>query len=146
MIVGIPKEIKNNENRVAVTPAGVKELTAHGHKVYVQATAGAGSGFSDADYIAAGAEMLADIADVYARAEMIIKVKEPIEQEYGLVRKGQLLFTYFHFASDLPLTKAMIESGATCIAYETVQRQPATARSNERGGRTHVGSGGRPFP
>lgn len=147
MIVGIPKEIKNNENRVAVTPAGVKELTAHGHKVYVQATAGAGSGFSDADYIAAGAEMLADIADVYARAEMIIKVKEPIEQEYGLVRKGQLLFTYFHFASDLPLTKAMIESGATCIAYETVQLTngslPLLVPMSEVAGRMSVQEGAR---
>lgn len=147
MIVGIPKEIKNNENRVAVTPAGVKELTAHGHKVYVQATAGAGSGFSDADYIAAGAEMLADIADVYARAEMIIKVKEPIEQEYGLVRKGQLLFTYFHFASDLPLTKAMIESGATCIAYETVQLSngslPLLVPMSEVAGRMSVQEGAR---
>lgn len=147
MIVGIPKEIKNNENRVAVTPAGVKELTAHGHKVYVQATAGAGSGFSDADYIAAGAEMLADIADVYARAEMIVKVKEPIEQEYGLVRKGQLLFTYFHFASDLPLTKAMIESGATCIAYETVQLSngslPLLVPMSEVAGRMSVQEGAR---
>lgn len=147
MIVGIPKEIKNNENRVAVTPAGVKELTAHGHKVYVQVTAGAGSGFSDADYIAAGAEMLADIADVYARAEMIVKVKEPIEQEYGLVRKGQLLFTYFHFASDLPLTKAMIESGATCIAYETVQLTngslPLLVPMSEVAGRMSVQEGAR---
>lgn len=147
MIVGIPKEIKNNENRVAATPAGVKELTAHGHKVYVQATAGAGSGFSDADYIAAGAEMLPDIAKVYARAEMIIKVKEPIEQEYGLVRKGQLLFTYFHFASDLPLTKAMIESGATCIAYETVQLAngslPLLVPMSEVAGRMSVQEGAR---
>lgn len=147
MIVGIPKEIKNNENRVAATPAGVKELTAHGHKVYVQATAGAGSGFSDADYIAAGAEMLPDIAEVYARAEMIVKVKEPIKQEYGLVRKGQLLFTYFHFASDLPLTKAMIESGATCIAYETVQLAngslPLLVPMSEVAGRMSVQEGAR---
>lgn len=147
MIVGIPKEIKNNENRVAVTPAGVKELTAHGHKVYVQTTAGVGSGFSDDDYIAAGAEMLDDIAKVYERAEMIIKVKEPIEPEYKLVRKGQLLFTYFHFASDLPLTKAMLDSGATCIAYETVQLSdrslPLLVPMSEVAGRMSVQEGAR---
>ena len=120
MIIGVPKEIKNNENRVAVTPAGVKELVAHGHKVYVQQTAGNGSGFSDTDYQTAGAEMLPSISDVYAKAEMIIKVKEPIAPEYPLVKKGQLLFTYFHLASDRALTEAMIASGATCIAYETV--------------------------
>lgn len=121
MIIGIPKEIKNNENRVAVTPAGVKELVGHGHTVYVQKTAGNGSGFSDKEYTDAGAQLLPTIEDVYAKAEMIIKVKEPIEPEYKLIRKGQLLFTYFHFASDRPLTDAMLESGATCIAYETVR-------------------------
>lgn len=120
MIIGVPKEIKNNENRVAVTPAGVKELVAHGHTVYVQHTAGLGSGFSDEEYAAAGAKILPTIEETYAIAEMIIKVKEPIEPEYKLVRKGQLLFTYFHFASDRELTMAMLESGATCIAYETV--------------------------
>ncbi|MCM1021831.1 MAG: alanine dehydrogenase [Muribaculum sp.] len=147
MIVGVPKEIKNNENRVAVTPAGVKELVAHGHKVYVQKTAGEGSGFSDDEYVAAGAEMLADIADVYAIAEMIIKVKEPIEPEYKLVKKGQLLFTYFHFASDLPLTKAMLESGATCVAYETVQLAdrslPLLIPMSEVAGRMSVQEGAR---
>ena len=112
MIIGVPKEIKNNENRVAVTPAGVKELVAHGHKVYVQQTAGNGSGFSDTDYQTAGAEMLPSISDVYAKAEMIIKVKEPIEAEYPLVRQGQVVFTYFHFASELALTEAMLKSGA----------------------------------
>ena len=95
MIIGVPKEIKNNENRVAVTPAGVRELVAHGHKVYVQATAGNGSGFSDDEYRAAGAEMLSEIGDVYAIAEMIVKVKEPIAPEYTLIRKGQVVFTYF---------------------------------------------------
>ena len=117
MIIGVPKEIKNNENRVALTPAGVKELVARGHKVYVQHTAGEGSGFADADYEKAGAELLPGIEDVYAVAEMIVKVKEPIESEYKLVREGQVVFTYFHFASDEALTMAMIESGATCIAY-----------------------------
>ncbi|MBR4069779.1 MAG: alanine dehydrogenase [Bacteroidaceae bacterium] len=120
MIIGIPKEIKNNENRVSLTPAGAQELIAHGHTVYVQHTAGENSGFPDEAYAAAGATILPTIEDVYAIAEMIIKVKEPIKQEYKLVRKGQLLFTYFHFACDRELTEAMLESGATCLAYETV--------------------------
>lgn len=120
MIIGIPKEIKNNENRVGMTPSGVHELVAHGHKVYVQHTAGEGSGFADEEYIEAGASILPTIEDVYGIAEMIIKVKEPIEPEYKLVKKNQLLFTYFHFASDRALTDAMLASGAVCIAYETV--------------------------
>lgn len=120
MIIGIPKEIKNNENRVGMTPSGVKELVKHGHKVYVQHTAGEGSGFADDEYVKAGAEILPTIEATYAAADMIVKVKEPIEPEYKLVKKGQLLFTYFHFASDRDLTVAMLESGATCIAYETV--------------------------
>ena len=120
MIIGIPKEIKNNENRVGMTPSGVKELVKHGHKVYVQHTAGEGSGFADDEYVKAGAEILPTIEATYAAADMIVKVKEPIEPEYKLVKKGQLLFTYFHFASDRELTVAMVESGATCIAYETV--------------------------
>lgn len=120
MIIGIPKEIKNNENRVGMTPSGVKELVRHGHKVYVQHTAGEGSGFADDEYVSAGAEILPTIEETYAIAEMIIKVKEPIEPEYKLVKPGQLLFTYFHFASDRELTEAMLKSGATCIAYETV--------------------------
>ena len=121
MKVGIPKEIKNNENRVGMTPAGVAEMVAHGHVVYVQHTAGEGSGFADAEYVAAGATILPTIEEVYATAEMIVKVKEPIEPEYALVRPGQLLFTYFHFASEEELTHAMIKSGAVCLAYETVQ-------------------------
>ncbi len=123
MIIGIPKEIKNNENRVALTPAGAMELVRRGHKVYVQSTAGVNSGFKDEDYVAQGAEILPTIEDVYAIAEMIVKVKEPIEPEYKLIRKGQLVFTYFHFASSEPLTRAMIESGAICCAYETVERK-----------------------
>ncbi|MDE7305431.1 MAG: alanine dehydrogenase [Alistipes sp.] len=122
MIIGIPKEIKNNENRVALTPAGVRELTRRGHKVYVQASAGANSGFPDDAYAAMGAEMLPTIEEVYARAEMILKVKEPIAPEYKLVRRDQLVFTYFHFASSEALTHAMIDSGAVCCAYETVER------------------------
>ena len=121
MKIGIPKEIKNNENRVGMTPSGVAELVKHGHDVYVQHTAGDGSGFPDDSYVAVGAKILATIEEVYAVADMIVKVKEPIAPEYALVKKGQLLFTYFHFASDRELTDAMIKSGGVCLAYETVQ-------------------------
>lgn len=121
MIVGVPKEIKNNENRVALTPAGVQELVRRGHKVYVQAKAGAGSGFADREYKDAGAKIKKTIEGVYEVAEMIMKVKEPIEPEYSLIRENQLLFTYFHFASSRPLTQAMIKSKAICLAYETVE-------------------------
>jgi alanine dehydrogenase len=122
MKIGIPKELKNNENRVGMTPAGVAELKKHGHTIYVQHTAGENSGFSDEEYKAVGAEILPDIKDVYAQADMIVKVKEPVEPEYALIKKGQLVFTYFHFACDKPLTDAMIKSGAVCLAYETVQK------------------------
>ena len=122
MIIGVPKEIKNNENRVALTPAGAKELIKRGHQVYVQQTAGLGSGFSDEDYKAAGASMLPSIEATYQIAEMIMKVKEPIESEYSLIKPNQLLFTYFHFASYEPLTKAMVASKAICLAYETVEK------------------------
>ena len=121
MKIGIPKEIKNNENRVGMTPAGVAELIGNGHIVYVQHTAGEGSGFADKEYEAVGAQILPTIDDVYREAEMIVKVKEPIEPEYKLVRPGQLLFTYFHFACEKELTDAMLKSGAVCLAYETVQ-------------------------
>ena len=107
MKIGVPKEIKNNENRVGLTPAGVKELVQHGHDLFVQHTAGDGSGFADDEYVLAGATILPTIEDVYATADMIVKVKEPIAPEYPLVRKGQVLFTYFHFASDEELTKAI---------------------------------------
>lgn len=121
MKIGIPKEIKNNENRVGMTPAGVAELVHHGHEVYVQHTAGEGSGFSDDEYVKVGAKIMPTIEETYAVADMIVKVKEPIEPEYKLVKKGQVLFTYFHFACDKPLTDAMLKSGAVCVAYETVQ-------------------------
>ena len=121
MKVGIPKEIKNNESRVGMTPAGVSELVKHGHSVYVQHTAGVNSGFSDEMYENVGATILPTIEDVYQTADMIVKVKEPIESEYKLIRKGQLVFTYFHFACDKKLTEAMIESESVCLAYETVQ-------------------------
>lgn len=123
MIIGVPKEIKNNENRVGLTPSGVMELVRRGHEVYVQSTAGINSGFTDEEYIKQGAKMLPTIEEVYAIAEMIVKVKEPIAPEYKLIRKGQVVFTYFHFASSEPLTQAMIESGAVCCAYETVERK-----------------------
>ncbi len=121
MIIGVPKEIKSNENRVALTPAGAFELTKRGHTVYMQSTAGVGSGFSDEEYVKAGASILPTIEETYAIAEMIIKVKEPIASEYDLIKKDQLLFTYFHFASHQVLTDAMIKSGAICLAYETVE-------------------------
>ena len=122
MKVGIPKEIKNNENRVGMTPSGVAELIKHGHTVFVQHTAGEGSGFSDEAYEKVGARILPTIDDVYAQADMIVKVKEPIEPEYKLVRKGQVVFIYFHFACEEELTHAMMKSGAVCIAYETVEK------------------------
>lgn len=121
MIIGVPKEIKTNENRVALTPGGVLELIKAGHTVYVQSTAGEGSGFTDEDYTDAGATLLPSIEDVYEIAEMIIKVKEPIASEYTLIKENQLLFTYFHFASSEELTNAMIERKAVCLAYETVE-------------------------
>lgn len=121
MKIGIPKEIKNNENRVGMTPAGVAELVKHGHEVFVQHTAGESSGFADQEYEKMGARILPTIEDVYQAADMIIKVKEPIESEYNLVKEGQLVFTYFHFACSKPLTEAMIKSKGVCLAYETVQ-------------------------
>ena len=145
MKVGIPKEIKNNENRVGMTPSGVAELVKHGHQVVVQHTAGEGSGFADEEYVKAGAQILPTIEDVYAEAEMIVKVKEPIEPEYALIRKGQVLFTYFHFACDRPLTDAMLKSGAVCIAYETVEKAdrslPLLIPMSEVAGRMAVQNG-----
>ena len=147
MIIGVPKEIKNNENRVSLTPAGARELVKHGHTVYVQHTAGENSGFPDDDYVSAGAKILPTIEDVYAIAEMIIKVKEPIKPEYKLVRKGQLLFTYFHFACDRELTDAMLASGATCLAYETVVDRhgalPLLVPMSEVAGRMSIQEGAR---
>ena len=122
MVIGVPKEIKNNENRVALTPAGVTELRKYGHTVYIQVNAGEGSGFEDTEYISAGATMLPTIEEVYGIAEMIMKVKEPIAAEYDLIKQDQLLFTYFHFASSEELTQAMLAKGAVCLAYETVER------------------------
>ena len=145
MIIGVPKEIKNNENRVALTPAGVAEFKKHGHTIYIQSTAGVGSGFSDEEYVKAGASILPTIEETYAIAEMIVKVKEPIESEYSLIKPTQLLFTYFHFASHEPLTHAMIKSGATCLAYETVEKAdrslPLLVPMSEVAGRMSIQQG-----
>lgn len=147
MIIGIPTEIKNNENRVGMTPAGVSELVKHGHTVYLQKGAGENSGFPDSEYTEVGAKILPTIEDVYKIAEMIIKVKEPIEPEYKLIKKDQLLFTYFHFASDEPLFDAMVKSGSVCLAYETVQKAdrslPLLIPMSEVAGRMAVQEGAR---
>lgn len=121
MVIAVPAEIKSNENRVALAPAGALELTKRGHTVYIQKGAGVNSGFADEEYEKAGAQILPSIDDCYAKGEMIMKVKEPIASEYKLIRKGQLVFTYFHFASSEVLTRAMLESGSVCLAYETVE-------------------------
>jgi len=126
MKIGVPIEIKNNENRVGMTPSGVFELTKRNHTVYVQKNAGFGSGFFDKDYTKAGATILETIDEVYAAADMIVKVKEPIKEEYDLIKPHHIVFTYFHFASSEPLTKAMIKSKAVCIAYETVEDYDGT--------------------
>jgi len=121
MLIGVPKEIKTNENRIALVPAGVEALVARGHGVVVETQAGVGSGFDDGAYVAAGAEIGRTAADVWLRADMIMKVKEPIEPEWSHIRENQVLFTYFHFAASEPLTKALLDSGSVAIAYETVQ-------------------------
>ncbi len=121
MRVGIPKEIKNNEFRVAITPAGVMELVRHGHEVLIEESAGLGSSIPDADYVAAGARMLPTADDVWASADMILKVKEPIAAEYARMRSGQVIFTYLHLAADRVLTEELAARGVTAIAYETVE-------------------------
>jgi alanine dehydrogenase len=121
MKIGIPKEIKTNENRVALVPAGAAALVAAGHSVWVESGAGQGSGFSDDLYLKAGASVAADADAVWKAADLIVKVKEPIRSEWPRIRAGQTIFTYFHFAADRELTQAHLDSGATCIAYETVQ-------------------------
>lgn len=147
MVIGVPTEIKNNENRVGITPGGVYELTKRGHTVYIQKDAGVNSGFVNQQYIDAGANILDTIEEVYAIAQMIVKVKEPIAPEYTLIKKDQIVFTYFHFASSEPLTKAMIASGATCIAYETVEEAdrslPLLTPMSEVAGRMSIQQGAR---
>lgn len=122
MIIGVPKEIKANENRVALLPVGVQTLRLHGHAVLIETNAGVGSGFDDESYMKAGAEIASSAKKTYEQAEMIMKVKEPLEAEYSLIRDGQIVFTYFHFASSRELTEAMMKSHSIAIAYETVQR------------------------
>ena len=121
MIIGVPAEVKEDEYRVAMLPVGVEELTARGHKVIFQAGAGLGSGLADHAYLEAGAKLVASIEDVYKVADMIVKVKEPQANEFSLIRSGQTLFTYFHFAASRQLTDAMIACGANCLAYETLE-------------------------
>jgi len=121
VIVGVPKEIKNNEFRVGLTPAGVKEFVAHDHVVLVEKLAGEGSSFTDDEYLAAGAELVGTADEVFARAEMIVKVKEPQPVEIARLRPGQILYTYLHLAPDLAQTEGLVKSGAVCIAYETVE-------------------------
>ncbi len=121
MIVGVPKEIKNGENRIAITPAGVRALKEHGHTVLVQASGGAGSRISDAEFRQAGAQLVSQAEQVFARAELVLKVKEPLPPEYGLLRPGQILFTYLHLASSRELVQALCQSGCVAIGYETVQ-------------------------
>jgi alanine dehydrogenase len=145
MIIGVPKEIKQQEFRVALLPAGAYQLSRRGHKVIVETQAGAGIGFSDSDYAQAGAEIVATHEEVFARADLIVKVKEPLPSEYPLLRPGQILFTYLHLAASKPLTEALLASGSTCIAYETVEvnrRLPLLEPMSEIAGRMSVIVGG----
>ena len=145
MLIGVPKEIKNHEYRIGLTPAGVKELTRHGHQVLVERNGGIAVGFDDDQYLAAGAEIAANAAEVFARAQMIIKVKEPQPNECRMLRPEQLLFTYLHLAPDPEQTKLLVESGATCIAYETVTQEgpglPLLAPMSEVAGRMAIQAG-----
>ncbi len=145
MLIGLPKEIKNHEYRVGLTPASVRELTSHGHQVLVQTGAGAAIGLSDEQYKAAGATMAADAQEVFAKAEMIVKVKEPQPQECAMLRAGQILYTYLHLAPDPEQTAALVKSGAVCIAYETITGPggglPLLAPMSEVAGRMAVQAG-----
>lgn len=145
MIIGVPREIKLDEYRVALLPVGAEELVRAGHKVIVEAGAGLGSGLADHEYLRAGAEMVAGPADIYGQADLVMKVKEPMPDEFPLVRRGQTLFTYFHFAADQQLTEAMIASGATCVAYETLEdaagRLPLLTPMSEVAGRMSIQEG-----
>lgn len=147
MIIGVPKEIKNNESRVALTESGVFELAKYGHTVLIEKNAGLGSGISNEEYTQAGATIIDDVEELWQRAEMIIKVKEPIEAELKRARKDQLIFTYFHFASSRSLTDAMLKSGAVCLAYETVERDdrslPLLIPMSEVAGRMAIQEGAR---
>jgi alanine dehydrogenase len=138
MTIGVPKEIKEQEQRVGLLPSAVNQLTRHGHSVLVEKNAGIGSGYLDGEYVKAGAEIVDQAAEVFARADMIVKVKEPLEAEFPLLRKGQLLFTYLHLAASKALTEALLRSGVTAIAYETIQinnRLPLLEPMSEIAGR-----------
>jgi alanine dehydrogenase len=145
MIIGVPKEIKTHENRVALVPAGVVELVRHGHTVLVEKGAGHGSSFPDSAYVDAGATIVDEVKDIWAKAEMIMKVKEPIAREYPLMREGQILFTYFHFAAEQKLTEAVMASKCIAIAYETVEKAdrslPLLIPMSEVAGRMSVQEG-----
>lgn len=145
MIIGVPKEIKNQENRVALTPAGVEALKRAGHIIYIESEAGAGSGFLDCEYEKLGAEILASSSEVWERSDMILKVKAPLEEEYGYFRKDLIIFTFLHLANEPELTKALVESGTVAIAYETVQLAnrslPILTPMSEIGGRMAVQEG-----
>ena len=141
VIIGVPKEIKNNEFRVAITAAGVHEFVSRGHTVLVEGGAGLGSGIADDEYRVAGAEIVADAAEVWARSNMVMKVKEPVASEYGFFRQGLILFTYLHLAAEPALTRALIDAGVTALAYETVQEGrslPLLAPMSEVAGRLSV--------
>ena len=145
MIIGVPKETKQQEHRVSLLPSAAYQLIKHGHQVVVESNAGAGSGYPDEDYRKAGATMLREHAEVFAQADLIVKVKEPLPEEYGLLRKGQLLFTYLHLAANRPLTEALAKSGAICIAYETIEvnkRLPLLEPMSEIAGRMSIIVGG----
>ncbi len=141
MIIGVPKEIKEQEQRVALLPSGTTQLTKHGHSVLVETNAGLGSGYPDQDYVKAGAEIVEQAKEVFARADMIVKVKEPLKAEFPLLRKGQILFTYLHLAASKSLTEALLKSGVTGVAYETIQvdhRLPLLEPMSEIAGRMSV--------
>lgn len=145
MIIGVPKEIKRDEYRVAMLPVGVEEMVRAGHQVLVEAGAGLGSGLPDHEYLQQGAELISDAAEIFSRADLVVKVKEPQPSEWPMIRDGQLLFTYFHFAADRELTEAMVNSGATCLAYETLRdakgRLPLLTPMSEVAGRMSIQEG-----
>ena len=141
MIIGVPKEIKEQEQRVALLPSATTQLTKHGHSVLVERNAGLGSGYPDEDYVKAGAEIVEQAKEVFARADMIVKVKEPLKAEFPLLRRGQILFTYLHLAASKSLTEALLKSGVTGVAYETIQvdhRLPLLEPMSEIAGRMSV--------
>ncbi|MCG8449832.1 MAG: alanine dehydrogenase [Pirellulales bacterium] len=145
MIIGVPREIKQDEYRVAMLPVGVEELTRRGHQVLIESGAGLGSGLADHDYLANGAEMVANSAEIFAQADLIVKVKEPQPDEWKMIRSGQIVFTYFHFAADRELTEAILDTGCTALAYETLAddrgRLPLLTPMSEVAGRMSVQEG-----